>query len=86
MITPKHIHDFSSTLSKILNRELELGNEIVETSKGWPEETTIIILLKKPFINKYESENVEYRIINDPHYWNAEYLDRSNKHVLACRF
>ncbi len=86
METQLHINNFSSILTKILNHELELGNEIVETSKCWPEENTIIIFLKKPFINIYKFENVAYNIIDDPHYWKAEYLDLSTKHVLACKF
>jgi len=86
MTTQEHINDFSSTLTKILNQEIELGNEIVETSKGWPDENTIIIFLKKPFIDEYKLENTEYRNIDDPHYWKAEYFDSSTKHVLACRF
>jgi len=86
MTTQEHIDNFSSILTKILNQELEFGNEIVETSKGWPEENTIIVFLKKPFIKEYNLENTEYRNINDPHYWKAEYFDLSTKHVLVCRF
>lgn len=82
----EHIDNYSSRLTEILNQEVKLGNEIVETSKGWPDEKTIIIFLKKPFINEYQLENVEYRNIDDPHYWKAEYVDHSTKHVLACKF
>ena len=86
MTTQEHIDNYSSTLTEILSQEVELGNEIVETSKGWPEEKTIIIFLKKPFIAEYRLENVEYRNVDDPHYWKAEYVDHSTKHVLACKF
>lgn len=86
MTTQEHIDNFSWTLTKILNQEIELGNEIVETSKGWPDENTIIILLKKPFTTEYQLDNIEYRNIEDPHYWKAEYFDNSKNHVLACRF
>ena len=86
MTTQEHIDNFSPTLRKILNREVEFGNEIVETSKGWPYKNTIIIFLKKPFINKYKIENTEYRKIDDPHYWKAEYFDNSTNHILACKF
>jgi len=86
MKTQEHIDNYSSTLTKILNQEVELGNEIVETSKGWPDEKTILIFLKKPFMAKYTFENVEYRNVDDPHYWKAEYVDHSTKHVLACGF
>lgn len=82
----EHIDNFSSTLTQILNREIELGNEIVETSKGWPDLNTIIIFLKKPFIDEYKIKNTEYRNIDDPHYWKAEYFDSLTNHVLACKF
>ena len=86
MKTQEHIDSFSLTLAKLLNRELELGNEIVETSKGWPEEDTIIIFLDKPFKVIHSFDNIEYRNINDPHYWKAEYYDASTGHILACKF
>ncbi len=86
MKTQEHIDTFSLILTKILNQEVELGNEIVETSKGWPCEKTIIIILERPFMTHNTFENVEYRNVDDPHYWKAEYVDHSTKHVLACRF
>jgi hypothetical protein len=81
-----HIDDFSSILKEILNNEITFGNEIVETSRGWPEKDTIIVFLKKPFIKNYKVENVDYRNIDDPHWWKAEYFDNSSKHILACKF
>ncbi len=86
MTTEEHISNFSLTLTKILNQEIELGNKIVETSTGWSEENTIIVFLGKPFKADYEFENIEYRDINDPHYWKAEYYDKSTNHILACKF
>ena len=85
MITQDHINNFSLTLTKILHQEIESGNEIIETSKGWPYENAIIIFLKRPFINNYKYENVVYRHIDDPHYWNAEYMDLLTKHILVCK-
>ena len=87
MKTQEHYLDnFSLTLTKILNQEIELGNEIKEISKGWPNENSIIISLKKPFNNDYNFENVEFRNIDDPHYWKAEYFDKSTSHILTCGF
>ncbi len=86
MKTQEHIDNFSSTLTKILVSEIMNGNEIVETSKGWPNANTIIVYLKKPFIDNYEIDNIEYRNINDPHYWKAEYFDNQTNHILACGF
>lgn len=86
MITQKHIDNFSKTLKVILDEEIKLGNHIAETSKGWSQDDTVIVFLDKPFKKQYHIENIEYRIIDDPHYWKAEYYDSSKNHVLACKF
>ncbi|MBC3787448.1 hypothetical protein [Spirosoma utsteinense] len=86
MTTQEHINNFSLTLTKILNQELELGNKIIETSKGWPDNDTIIIFLGEPFKITHNINNICYRNIEDPHYWKEEYFDTSTKHVLACKF
>ena len=86
MKTQEHIDNFSLTLTKLLNQELELGNKIAETSKGFPEKETIIIFLEKPFKLTYKFDNIEYRNIDDPHYWKEEYYDTSTQHILACKF
>lgn len=86
MITEEHIQNFSSVLKEILESGLKAGNEITETSQGWPEKETIMIFLGRPFLNEYKMPNVEFREINDPHWWKSEYFDRSSKHILACKF
>jgi hypothetical protein len=86
MKTQEHIDNFSLTLTKLLNQELELGNKIAETSKGFPDKETIIIILEKPFKLTYKFDNIEYRNIDDPHYWKEEYYDTSTQHILACKF
>ena len=86
MITQEHIDNFSGRLTGILNSELRLGNEIAETSKGWPHKETIIVFLKSPFIECYKFNDIDYRDINDIHYWKAEYFDKPTNHVLACKY
>ena len=86
MITKDHINNFSAQLKKILDDEINLGNNIVETSDGWPHVSSIIVFLEKPFYQKYEIEKIEYHDINDPHYWKAEYYDAALNHTLACKF
>jgi hypothetical protein len=86
MVIQQNLEDFSSELTKILIQEIENGNEIVETSKGWPNQNAIIVILKKPFIKEYKIKNVEFRNINDIHYWKDEYYDSSTNHLLACKF
>lgn len=86
MINKEHIQNFSKVLNEILESELKAGNEIVETSEGWPEKKTIMVFLGRPFLKEYHKLNVEFREINDPHWWKSEYFDKSSKHILACKF
>lgn len=86
MITENHINNFSEQLKKILDKEIELGNSIVETSDSWPDANSIIVFLEKPFYKNYQIEKIEYNHINDLHYWKAEYFDSALNHTLACKF
>lgn len=86
MLDEKHIENFSPALLKILKQELLIGNEVVETASGWPFEKTIIVFLKHPFSNSYMAKDVEFREINDIHYWKSEYVDHKTNHILACKF
>jgi len=78
--------DISPLIEKILKSELNRGNSIVESSKGWPERKSTLIILKLPFHKKYTFENIEYKDINDPHYWKEEYYDKDFLQTIACRF
>ncbi len=86
MVSQEHIDDFSPILKEILNNEIDLGNEIIETSICWPKKESIIIILKAPFIQDYKKEFIKYRNINDNRYWKAEYFDEKTSHTLACKF
>ncbi|WP_051224159.1 hypothetical protein [Flavobacterium tegetincola] len=86
MIKKDHVNNFSATLKRILDKEITLGNKIVETSEGWPHANSIMVFLEKPFFQKYQLEKIEYRHINDPHYWKEEYFDGELNHTLACKF
>jgi len=86
-IHQEHIDNFSERLKSILNTEIGLGNEINETGDGWPCKGGISIFMKRPFIQRYHLfPGIEYRELNDPHYWKAEYFDKSANHLLACPF
>lgn len=60
-------------LKEILFNELEQGNKISGMDKGFPSENSIIVQLSEPFSKKYEIEGVEFKELNDPHYWMLEY-------------
>jgi hypothetical protein len=86
MISKEHIENFSRPLTEILKKEIQSGNEIVETSSGWPSPNSIIIFLRKPFLEQYLKEDIEFREVNDPHWWKSEYFDKKTNHILACKY
>lgn len=75
-------------LRAILDAEVAAGNRICETSKGWPTPSSIVIFLSDSFKVTLGAlpSNVTYRLLNDPHYWYAEYEHSLAGHVLACGF
>jgi len=81
------LESLPTCLQVILKEELKAGNEIDEISKGdWPDKNSILIFLKKPFLTPIRQNlpYVEYRLINDPHYWKAEYHHQTSKILLCC--
>ncbi|MDR6342620.1 hypothetical protein HNQ91_005704 [Filimonas zeae] len=81
------LEKLSQPLKQILQSELQAGNTIREISSGWPEPQSIFVLLESPFTSEYQiTHPIEFREINDRHYWKAEYLDAAYKHLLVCGF
>lgn len=74
-------------LNQILHSELEAGNEIAEQS-AWPPKCETLIILKYRFKRQHPSESnkIAYRVIDDRHYWYAEYATENGSECLACRF
>ncbi|MDU4962345.1 MAG: hypothetical protein E6X17_16935 [Sporomusaceae bacterium] len=88
-IDQKHLELFTGPLKTILDSELARGNRIRETSHGFgsaPE--LILILLDKRFGATVPPVDaaIVFRVVNDPHYWQAEYEDKRRKLLLACGF
>jgi len=86
MIDNNHILILSQSLKEILTAEIIYGNKVIETSECWPKANSIIIFLEKPFHKIYSLYNIEFKEINDPHYWKSEYYDNLSEQILACRF
>jgi hypothetical protein len=77
----------SPRLRSILDEEIARGNQIVETFRGWPNPKSLILCLEKEFLSPVaKTEGIEYRKVDDPHYWKAEYHDPAEDHTLACKF
>ncbi|MEL4181527.1 hypothetical protein [Roseateles sp. PN1] len=70
-------------LQAILRAELQAGNAISESWSEWG----LGVLLRDPFHQThYHSGRIEYRDLNDPHYWKAEYSCPELKQIVGCRF
>ena len=72
----------------LLDAELLAGNSVVECSMGLHGKGSVLALLAQPFRVRPATlpEGVEYREVNDPHWWKAEYFHTATKHCIACRF
>jgi hypothetical protein len=87
-IDPAHVAELCSELRGLLDSELAAGNQIAETSRGWPKPNSIFVLLASPFRATSEvlPRGVTYVDVNDPHWWKAEYHHEATGHMLGCRF
>lgn len=91
MIDKELIDKLSIKLKEILKKEVEAGNEVVETVQyGFTNDSPkhIFVFLKYPFKTKIQNNlnEIIYNEINDRHYWKAEYTDKKNHQTLACNF
>ncbi len=78
--------EVSAPIQRILKKELRNGNKIVKTNKGWRAENSLLIILQFPFRRRYYWTRLDYKDLNDPHYWKAEYRDLPSNQTLACKF
>ena len=87
-IDEQHLQEFRPELRAILEQELTAGNRIACTSKGWGGPDVIFVQLQFPFKLKLEHlpADVQYNLVNDTHWWLAEYVHVPSKHLLACSF
>ena len=87
-IDNKHIEALSDRMKKILQDELDAGNEINETYQGWKYEDSIMVFLKYSFKAPVKTDlpGISYLELNDPHYWKAEYYEEDSHQTIACDF
>jgi hypothetical protein len=66
-----------------VDAELTAGNWISETWERWG----FVVLLAAPFlVNHDRGDELQYRAVDDPHYWKAEYTCPVHDQAVACRF
>ena len=87
-INQEHIKALSPKMRAILQSELDAGNEICETYKGWKWEDSISVFLKYSFKAPVKTDlpGIVYNETNDPHYWKAEYYEEKTHQMIACNF
>ena len=87
-IDQDHIKALSPEMRAVLQEELEAGNEICETYKGWKWEDSICIFLKYSFKTPVKTDlpGIVYNETDDPHYWKAEYYEEKTHQTIACNF
>ncbi len=84
-----HIKRLGPCLEKIFADEIEAGNVVVETYIGdWPFKNSVMVFLKKPFLTPIRSgiQGVKYTLVNDSHYWKAQYHHLDSNTILCCGF
>ena len=83
----KILDKITGPIAEIIDLELERGNDIVEVSEGWPWPNANV-WLKLRFHKNYleQFQNIEYRLVDDPHYWYDEYTDEEKGFFVGTRF
>jgi hypothetical protein len=82
--------DLDESLVKILTNELASGNKIGHVSKGWPSKNGILVqLIGKMNLKVSLPDNVQYKHVNDPHYWIHEFTtyngsNQEDHDILIC--
>lgn len=73
-------------LQAILDAEIARGNTILSVG-DWPPDCRLFVQLARPFQKRYPAlPGVVYAVLNDPHYWKAEYRTADGSECLACGF
>ncbi|MBL9198957.1 MAG: hypothetical protein JNL39_00565 [Opitutaceae bacterium] len=77
----------SPELRELLDAELAVGNAIADAGPGLRGKDSVLVLLAQPFRATPAAlpPGVQHRVLNDPHWWQAEYVHAASGHCLACR-
>ncbi|SHI88462.1 hypothetical protein SAMN02745146_1798 [Hymenobacter daecheongensis DSM 21074] len=83
------IENLSLPLRQILSSELAVGNAVTEiiVAPGWPPGCELFITLENKFSRHYAtSPEVRFQLVDDCHYWFAEYAFQDGLQLLICGF
>jgi len=86
-IDPNDVREIAAALKEWLDYELQNGNQVVQTWRGWPERNSICVMLRQPFATATrQAPNVRYELLADPHYWGEELFDPSSGCLLCVEW
>lgn len=70
------------SLEQLLQGELDAGNTVREVSIGWPKDSSVFMKFNRP-VTATIPDWLEFREVNDPHWWKAEIYDPRTGHLFA---
>jgi hypothetical protein len=80
-----YLNQLDPKLKSIVNLELNAGNRVYGASKDYPDKGSINVTMSQRFTNQYESAQVKFSLVNDPHSWYADYgTINQPRHLLIC--
>ena len=77
-----HLTMLCPELRAVVDAELAAGNQIAESSTGWPQDASVFIRLSRA-VTTAVPVGVDRRDVNDPHYWQAELYHHRSGDLLA---
>lgn len=83
-IRRRALRELCPELRRILDLELEAGNSVIALKEDWG----FVVVLREPFLveHELESDDLQFREVNNRSEWKAEISSKEFKHTLACGF
>jgi hypothetical protein len=79
------LNNLHPAIAQIIAIELKKGNLVSDAGIDYPDKGSIHTTLSKRFNNEYDSPQARYSLLNDTHYWYADYMTMHEpRHLLIC--
>ena len=82
------VRELHPSLARVLALEVERGNLVTETWRGWPEPRTHCVRLERPFgtrITERVPVDLSYVLLDDPHHWYEELRHANGQMIVTSR-
>jgi hypothetical protein len=78
-----YLNQLHPALKRIVDLELKAGARIHSAGRDYPDNLSINVTMTKRFTNRYEGAEVKFSLVNDSHYWYADYVTTDQpRHLL----